>query len=137
MICSANVIQGLGFETASVTPPETKTFWHKGAFWSDQDIRFKLPAMKPDQSLTLILGNETLQQSKSTPPLILVLKTDGTNLTATLTRGADQKLKDATRKIEGTLQNQPIEISRRGSFVIVRVGEEDNQSTLLSAKIAG
>ena len=118
-------------------PPETKTFWHKGAFWGDQDIRFKLPAMKPDQSLTLILGNETLQQSRSTPPLVLVLKTDGTNLMATLTRGEGEKLKDATRKIEGALENQPIEISRRGSFVIVRVGDEDNQSTLLAAKIVG
>ncbi len=119
------------------TTGETKTFWHKGAFWGDQYIRFKLPAMKPDQSLTLILGNETLQQSKSTPPLILVLKTDGTNLTATLTRGANQKIKDATKKIEGPLENQPIEISRRGNFVIVRVGGEDSQSTLLAAKIAG
>jgi len=118
-------------------PPETKTFWHKGAFWGDQDIRFKLPAMKSDQSLTLILGNETLKATRSTPPLVLVLKTDGTNLMAALTRGTDQKLKDATKKIEGALENQPIEISRRGNFVIVRVGDEDSQSTLLAAKIAG
>jgi len=119
------------------TAAETKTFWHKGAFWGDQDIRFKLPALKPDQSLTLILGNIAPGQSKDTLPLILTLKTVGTDLQAALSRGVDQKLKDGTKKIEGSLENLPLEISRRGSFVIVRVGEEDEQETLLAAKISG
>lgn len=119
------------------TTGTAQTFWHKGAFWGDQDVRFKLPALQADQSLTLILGNETPGQTRSTPPLMLTLKTDGANLLAALSRGTDQKLKDGSRKIEGSLENQPIEISRRGSFVIVRVGDEDTQSTLLAAKIVG
>ena len=117
------------------TAAETKAFWHKGAFWGDQDIRFKLPVLKPDQNLTLILGNIAPNQAKSAPPLTLTLKTDGANLLAFLTRGADLKIKDGSKKIEGSLENLPLEISRRGSYVIVRVGDEDAQSTLLAAKI--
>ena len=119
----------------AIKPPETKTFWHKGAFWGDQDIRFKLPALKTDQSLTLILGNDTIGKTKSTPPLMLTLKATVTDLQAALTRGPEQKLKEASLKIENAAAGQPIEISRRGSFVIVRIGGEDEQKTLLATKI--
>jgi len=122
---------------AAATAADAKVFWHKGAFWGDQDIRFKFPELKAGQSLILMLGRVDPKQAATAPPLVLTLKNDGTNLLATLSRGESEKIKDATHKIEGELTGQPIELSRRGNYVVVRLGDEDAQSTLLAANVAG
>jgi hypothetical protein len=127
---------------ASASAKDAKVFWHKGAFWGDQDIRFKMPALKASQNLTLILGDIPPGQAGSTPPLSLALTAttpskDKTQLDASLSRGANEKLKEGKENIDGALEGKPIEISRRGNYVIVRVGDEDNQQTLLAAKVSG
>lgn len=122
---------------AAAKAPDAKVFWHKGAFWGDQDIRFKLPELKAGQSLILMLGRIDSKQAADAPPLVLTLKNDGTNLLADLSRGENEKLKNATHKIEGELTGQPIELSRRGNYVVVRLGDEYSQTTLLAAQVTG
>jgi hypothetical protein len=127
---------------ASATVKDAKVFWHKGAFWGDQDIRFKMPDLKAGQNLTLILGDIAPGGAGSTPPLSLALTATTpangkTQLDATLSRGANEKLKEGKETIDGALEGKPVEISRRGNYVIVRVGDEDAQQTLLAAKVSG
>jgi hypothetical protein len=126
----------------SAAAKDAKVFWHKGAFWGDQDIRFKMPALKAGQNLTLILGDVAPNQTGSTLPLSLALTAttltkDATQLDARLSRGASETLKEGKQKFDGALEGKPIEISRRGNYVIVRVGDEDTQQTLLAAKVSG
>jgi hypothetical protein len=38
-------------------------------------------------------------------------------------------------KVEGDIKDKPLEVSRRGRFIIVRTGPQEEQSTLLVAKV--
>jgi hypothetical protein len=111
---------------------DDKTFWHKGAFWGDGDVRVKLPDLKPGEKLTLLFGNAT--RSANAPPLKLTLAYDAANLKANLERGTS-KLGEGSAKIEGGIKDKPLEVSRRGRFLILRTGPQDEQSTLMVAKV--
>lgn len=110
-----------------------KTFWHKGAFWGDGDVRVKLPALPAGQNLILLFGNTS--RTASNLPLKLTLSFDTGNLKASLTRG-EEKLGEGLAKIEGEVKDKPLEVSRRGRFVIVRSGPAEMQSTLMVAKVS-
>lgn len=125
----------VGAGTPPATTPTTgdNTFWHKGAFWGDGDVRVKLPDLKAGQNLVLLFGD--VSRAANTPPLKLTLNYDAGNLKASLARG-DAQLGAGTAKIEGEIKDKPLEVSRRGRFVIVRSGPQDEQSTLLVAKVS-
>jgi hypothetical protein len=118
--------------TAKAADPGDKTFWHKGTFWGDGDVRVKLPDLQAGQNLTLYFSG--LSREKSAAPLKLSLQNAAGSLKAQLTRGSE-KLGEGAQKIENTLKDKPLEVSRRGRFLIVRTGTQDDQSTLLVAKV--
>ena len=146
------VAPGTATVTATANPPATatpatgaataaapSTYWHKGAFWGDGSVRFKLPALPAGKDLNLVFG-----ESKSA--LVLSLRAQEAVLKATLTRGdatagrvtvgQDKQavLGSGEAKLEGAVEGQVVEVARRGGFVIVRVGA-DNARTVLVAKL--
>jgi hypothetical protein len=126
--------------TPAATATGNKIMWHKGTFWGDQAVRFKLPLLTAGQILTLIF-DAVHQDTASKPTAIdLTLKVDAGILAASLLRNDvpamnGQKAVSGQLKIEGTGEGQDIEVARRGSFLIVRVGTGDSQRTLLSARV--
>jgi len=122
------------------TMPGNKVLWHKGAFWGDDSIRFKLPKIEAGQTLTLVLGD-----ARRTGSQAVTLQTAGSMVKASLA-GADlsgPQLKVAAAntthrgqvKIEGALDAQVVEVMRRGSFLIVRMGTAEKQRTLIAARV--
>jgi hypothetical protein len=126
-------LPGTPVSTAKAADPGDKTFWHKGTFWGDGDVRVKLPDLQAGQNLTLYFSGAS--REKSAAPLKLALQNAGGSLKADLTRGSE-KLGEGTQKIEGALKDKPLEVSRRGRFIIVRTGPQDEQSTLMVAKVS-
>lgn len=120
--------------------PSNKILWHKGAFWGDDSIRFKLPKLSAGQAVTLILGDARRPNSQA-----LLLQTDSDVLKASLSSaelsGSDLKIEApvAARggqiKIEGAADAQLVEVIRRGSFLIVRAGTAETMSTLIAARV--
>jgi hypothetical protein len=125
-------LPGTPVSTAKAADPGDKTFWHKGTFWGDGDVRVKLPDLQAGQNLTLYFSGAS--REKSAAPLKLTLQNATGNLKASLTRG-ETKLGEGSMKIEGALKDKPLEVSRRGRFIIVRTGPQDEQSTLMVAKV--
>jgi hypothetical protein len=122
-----------GTPVSTGVAPAEKTFWHKGAFWGDGDVRVKLPGLPAGENLTLLFGNTS--RDKNAVPIKLVLKMEAGNLKADLSRGTT-KLGTGSMKVEGEIKDKPLEVSRRGRYIIVRTGPQDEQSTLLVAKVS-
>ena len=116
---------------AKVTPISTgdgKTFWHKGAFWGDGSVRFKMPELKEDQKIDLIFGDPA-QVS-----YVLTLRVAAQNLKATISRLSDGKMSELSKgdiTLEGKITGQPVELLRRGRFLILRAGD-NNQKVLVT-----
>jgi hypothetical protein len=114
-----------------VTPISTgdgKTFWHKGAFWGDGSVRFKLPALQNDQKLDLIFGDPAHVS------YVLTLSLADQTLKANISRMSDGQTSDLAKgdiKLEGKVKDQPVELLRRGRFLILRAGEK-NQKVLVA-----
>lgn len=113
---------------------ETKstTLWNKGLFWGSGDIAVKIPALKKDQTMTLLLGDARKpDDAKST--FRLELQQLEQELKVTLLQGNSEHpevLASAKVVISGKLTEKTLQLSRRGSFIIVRLGE-DNPHALL------
>lgn len=101
------------------TTPEPAV-WHKGEFFGDEDLKLTLPDLSGGKTLKLIFAPKTgnrLTLSLSQKEALNVDLTDGQkswNGKAPLTKGA------------------PLEISRRGTFLIVRSGA----TVVLAARVA-
>ncbi|HVF11117.1 MAG TPA: hypothetical protein VNA16_09960 [Abditibacteriaceae bacterium] len=150
----APVVTPAGSTPTSTTPtgstppasaaPDGKIMWHKGAFWGNQTVRFKLPLLAAGQSLTLLF--DAVRQAATKPAMLdLTFKVEGGMLAASLARNGvptpngqtapSGQLKIGQLKIEGTGEGQDIEVARRGNFLIVRVGMGEKQRTLLWARV--
>ena len=122
---------------AKVTPISTgdgKTFWHKGAFWGDGSVRFKLPELLTDQKIDLIFGDPARVS------YVLTLRTDKQTLKASMARRSDSgnasgssELAKGEVQLEGKVKGQPVELLRRGRFLILRAG--DNSQKVLVAQM--
>ena len=116
---------------AKVTPVSTgdgKTFWHKGAFWGDGSVRFKMPELKEDQKVDLIFGDPARVS------YVLTLRVAAQTVKATLSRLSDGKMSELTKgdiTLEGKITGQPVELLRRGRFLILRAGD-NNQKVLVT-----
>lgn len=121
----------LGNGEAKVTPVSTddsKTFWHKGAFWGDGSVRFKLPKLEDNQKVDLIFGDP------SRTSYILTLRAAQKTLKASLSRqfeGKTVELSKGEAELGDKMANQPVELLRRGRFLILRAGE-NNQKVLVA-----
>jgi hypothetical protein len=93
--------------------------WHKGEFFGEEDLKFALPDLSGGKALQLLFSGK----ANSRLTLNLSLK-DG--LVADLSDG--KKNWSGTAKIE---KGAPLEISRRGTFFIVKSGE----SLILAARV--
>lgn len=125
-----------------VTPDkDIKRFWHKGTFWSDQEIRFRMPSLKDGENLALVFDRVSSDRASSekilqNQPLTLQIGIEKAGLKILLLRGDENVLHESHHKVDGQLEGQPIEILRRGRYMIVRLGDEYSQRTLLAAKIS-
>ena len=119
---------------AVITPDASKnqTMWHKGPFWGDGTVRFKLPVLAADQKLNLVFGDPKRNA------VTLTLKAEASTLKGTLSRGvvggAMTQIAQGAATLEGKVEGQTVEVARRGRFIIVRVGESNTK--MLVAKVA-
>lgn len=124
----------LASPNAKVTPVSTgdnKTFWHKGAFWGDGSVRFKIPALQDEQKIDLIFGDPARIS------YVLTLRMAKQTLKATIARMSDGKTTElATGDVilEGKVTNQPVELLRRGRFLILRAGDKDKKVLVAQMK---
>ncbi len=121
----------LASPNAKVTPVSTgdnKTFWHKGAFWGDGTVRFKMPTLLEDQKIDLIFGDPARVS------YVLTLRLSKQTLKATMARmseGNSSELAKGDVTLEGKVTGQPIELLSRGRFLILRAGDS-NQKVLVA-----
>ena len=122
---------GSSANAAQVTPVSTadnKTFWHKGAFWGDGSVKFKLPALLENQKIDLIFGDPARVS------YVLTLRQSGQTLKTVLSRTEKEQSRELAKgdvKLEGKAAGQPVELLRRGSFLILRAGDK-NQKVLVT-----
>lgn len=137
--------------TPAATPGDTKTYWHKGTFWGDRSIRFKMPKLDAGQSVVLVFNDVeanaatpgdsrqlTLQAGAGTLNANLVDNRAVGQMNAAVGKGdaaAKPKSWTGMLKMEGAVENTVVEIDRRGSYFIVRVGEGEKARTLLAARV--
>lgn len=109
-----------------------KTLWNKGLFWGDGDVTFKLPALAKDQKVELLLGDASKPDDpKST--FRLELSADSGMISAALWQGESptQPLAIGKSAFKDKLEGQPLSVSRRGSFIIARLGENNPHAFLI------
>ncbi|HEX9997418.1 MAG TPA: hypothetical protein VGB45_09765 [Abditibacterium sp.] len=101
------------------TGEASKTLWHKGEFFGEEDLRFALPDLSGDKKMQLVFA----AQNGGKLTLILSQKD------ALLAELADGKSNwNGSAKLE---KGAPIEIARRGNFFITRCGE----TVVLAARV--
>ncbi|HEX8834333.1 MAG TPA: hypothetical protein VF719_09030 [Abditibacteriaceae bacterium] len=131
---------GAAIEATTATSAAKGTLWHKGRFWGDDSVRFPLPAIPTGQSLDLMFAEAsrggTSNSAAAASALKLNLRMEGGALKAGLARGS-KTLGSGSTKLEGAPEAQIIEVSRRGTFVIVRNGSKDGEMKTLLAARAG
>jgi len=118
-----------------------RILWHKGAFWGDDSIRFKLPKLTAGQTATLVLGD-----ARRTGSLALTMMQEGDQLKvalssadlsgAALKTGTAPANQQGQMKVEGELDKMQVEVLRRGSFLLIRAGV-DEMKTLVAARVYG
>ncbi|HEY0073996.1 MAG TPA: hypothetical protein VGB77_07840, partial [Abditibacteriaceae bacterium] len=95
---------------AKVTPISTgvsKTFWHKGAFWGDGSVKFKLPVLLESQKIDLIFGDPARVS------YVLTLRQSGQTLKTVLSRLEKEQSRELAKgdvKLEGKVVGQPVEL---------------------------
>ncbi|MBV9864517.1 MAG: hypothetical protein JO316_04155 [Abitibacteriaceae bacterium] len=122
--------------TSDSATATNKTLWHKGTFWGDGSVRFKLPALTADQQLKLMFDNVQSAAAARNRSITLTLRASGGTLKGNLLRGTATQGKSGELKLEGPVAGQPVEVQQRGTFIIVRVGNPDKARTLLVARMA-
>lgn len=113
------------------TLTDAKSFWHKGAFWGDGTVRFKLPKLTAEQKVDLVFGDPARIS------YVLTLRVNGQVLQANLSRatgGNATEVGKGQATLEGKMDGQTVEVARRGSFFILRTGEPSVK--VLVAKVA-
>lgn len=95
--------------------------WHKGEFFGEEDLKFPLPDLSGDKAMQLLFSRK-----------------GGSRLTLTLSQKENlvADLTDGKKKWSGNgkvAKGEPLSISRRGNFLIVRGGE--NESVILAARV--
>jgi hypothetical protein len=111
---------------------DAKTLWNKGLFWGDGDVTFKLPALTKDQKVELLLGDASKPDDpKST--FRLELSADSGIIYAGLWQGESpgQSLASGKTTFKDKLEGQVLTVSRRGSFIMVRLGENNPPAFLV------
>jgi len=119
-------------KTENVDAKDAKTLWNKGLFWGDGDVTFKLPALTKDQKVELLLGDASKpDDAKST--FRLELSADAGMVEAALWQGASKGQALATGKaaFKDKIEGQTLSVSRRGEFLIVRLGENNPHAFLV------
>ncbi len=120
-----------GVQFVGTTDTTSKTMWHKGPFWGDGTVRFKMPALAADQKLNLVFGDPKRNA------VTLMLKAEATTLKGTLSRGAAggalTQIAQGQAALEDKIEGQTVEVARRGRLIIVHVGESNTK--LLVAKV--
>ena len=117
-----------GAQVTPVSTGDSKTFWHKGAFWGDGSVKFKLPALLETQKIDLIFGDPARVS------YVLTLRQSGQTLKTVLSRlekAQSRELAKGDVKLEGKAVGQPVELLRRGTFLILRAGN-NNQKVLVA-----
>jgi len=105
---------------------DDNTLWHKGEFWGDDTLRFELPDLSGGKNVKLIFklsDANRIQLTLSVPGDLAAEITDGTHTW------------NGTAKLDGDANGQPIEVDRRGTFIIVRVGKDDNQKVVMATRV--
>jgi hypothetical protein len=96
--------------------------WHKGEFFGDEDVKFSLPDLSGDKKMQLLF-------SRKADARLTINLSQKENLVIDVTDG--KKTWNGTGKV---VKGETLEISRRGSFLIVRSGE-DGGNVILSARV--
>lgn len=117
--------QGFWIPASTQGNPNDKLLWHKGAFWGDDTLRFVLPDLSNNGTLKLVFKKSNQDE--------LAL-----NLTATA--GLKAQIQDGPKSYDGeakfdSVKDLPVEIDRRGTYVIVRAGPADSQKLVLAARV--
>lgn len=116
----------------TVDAKDAKTLWNKGLFWGDGDVTFKLPALIKDQKMELLLGDASKpDDAKST--FSIELTADAGMLNAVLLQGEapGQPLASGKTAFKDKLEGQTLTVSRRGEFIIVRLGDNNSHAFLV------
>lgn len=137
---------------SALTTASAKLMWHKGAFWGDDSIRFKLPALTAGQQVTVVfgeLGDSAKPSDKGS--FAVTFQADKNVLTASIALAglADGTVKlsqppaataasyRSESKFEGAVEKQVVTVERRGSYIILRLAAPDAQAkTLLATRIS-
>jgi hypothetical protein len=109
----------------STSGSEGKMLRHKGAFYGDDTLRFQLPDLTGGKALQLEFGVAAGKEIQ-----IKMSGADALKVDLTSAGGAQS----ATEKFD-SLANLPVEISRRGTFVIIRAGAADKQKVVMAARV--
>jgi hypothetical protein len=119
-------------KAGTVDSKDAKTLWNKGLFWGDGDVTFKLPALTKDQKVELLLGDASMpDDAKST--FRLELTADAGTLSAALWQGevSGQTVASGKTAFKDKLEGQTLIVSRRGRFIIVRLGDNNSHAFLV------
>jgi|GEM_PF-2243174 len=116
-------------KTQKVSQKDAKTLWNKGLFWGDGDVTFTLPALTEKQQVEVLLGDASKpDDAKST--FTLQLTAEGQTLHAQLLQGG-AAVASADKTFTDKLEGQTLTVSRRGAFIIVRIGGADAPALLV------
>lgn len=118
---------------ADASKPPT-TMWHKGTFWGDGGMKFKVPELNASQSFVILLDGPS---SKAGNEMQLVFMVKDGSLQCSLTQGAQATpVASGSVKIEGKASDYNVDIRQRGSFIIVRAAKGDAaRTTLFAARV--
>jgi hypothetical protein len=113
----------------TVAAKDAKTLWNKGLFWGDGDVTFKLPALTTDQKVELLLGDAS-KPDDAKSIFRLELTADAGMLNAALWQG-EAKVASGKTVFKDKLEGQTLIVSRRGEFIIVRLGDNNSHAFLV------
>ncbi len=110
------------------------TMWHKGTFWGDGGMKFKVPELSAAQSFVILLDGPS---SKAGNEMQLAFMVKDGALQCSLTQGSQATpVANGSVKIEGKASDYNVDIRQRGSFIIVRAAKGDAaRSTLFAARV--
>ena len=116
----------------AVNAKNIKTLWNKGLFWGDGDVTFKLPALAKDQKMELLLGDASKpDDAKSTFRLELTAEAQTLNVMLLQGEAPGQTLASGKTAFKEKLEGQILTVSRRGEFIIVRLGDNNSHAFLV------
>jgi hypothetical protein len=113
------------------------TLWHKGTFWGDDRLKFKVPDLKAEQSFAILLDSPDQASGGGGKPLQVSFSLKDSALQASLSRDGQAKPLSAGKlKVEGKATDYTVDLQQKGSFIIARAYKsEDERKTLFAARV--